>query len=264
MDVESSLKELRAAVAAQVPELMPAKFLFIENKIEQISRSAEDFVIINTITARNNDGNLTVCFSDICPPKQVETESVSNDGSKIRNDNCGQQESYEQNNDKTSVNQALKSPTSWSLRGVKVFTNKEIEDAVGKEKHRRIFWNKRAKELSRTQISKAKIYEKIHADWRLQKSENLLEQGRADVKLADKAANDSPSTEAGVKRGTLQKNIARVEMYKTEYTKLSNEVKELLVGKPSENVKKLSDLRARLTFSPSFYIGPLPNWGRSP
>ncbi|CAB4015269.1 Hypothetical predicted protein [Paramuricea clavata] len=198
VNTASSLTALRAAVTDQVSELIPEHFLFARDATQQIPKSAEDFVIINSITSR----------------EVLETS-----------------------------------------RGVIVFTNDEIENAVGREKQRRTFWNQKAKQLSKTLLPKAKIYEKIHADWRLQKSENLLQQGRADVELANNTGNGSPSTssktKAKVKKGTLQNNIARVKMYKAEYTKLSNEVKELLVGKPTENVKTLRHPRARLDLSKS-------------
>ncbi|CAB3999181.1 Hypothetical predicted protein [Paramuricea clavata] len=124
VNTASSLKALRAAVTDQVSELIPEHFLFARDATQQIPKSAEDFLIINSITSRDSVGNLTVKFSDISSyssDKEAATESgnfVSNDGTKF-SDNCSQQECFERNRDKTSVNQALKSPTSWSIRGVK-------------------------------------------------------------------------------------------------------------------------------------------------
>jgi hypothetical protein len=60
----------------------------------------------------------------------------------------------------------LKSPTTCSIKGIKLYSDNDIETSTGKEKERRIFWNRRAKELSKENVNKADLYKRIHEDWR--------------------------------------------------------------------------------------------------
>ena len=69
----------------------------------------------------------------------------------------------------TSAFSKLKSPTSCSLKGIKLYSETEIENSSGKEKERRVFWNQRAKQLSKENIKKADLYQQIHLDWRMHK-----------------------------------------------------------------------------------------------
>ncbi len=48
----------------------------------------------------------------------------------------------------------LKSPTTCSIKGIKLYSDNDIETSTGKEKERRIFWNRRAKELSKENVKK--------------------------------------------------------------------------------------------------------------
>ncbi len=51
----------------------------------------------------------------------------------------------------------LKSPTTCSIKGIKLYSDNDIETSTGKEKERRIFWNRRAKELSKENVLKKQI-----------------------------------------------------------------------------------------------------------
>ena len=167
---------------------------------------------------------------------------------------CGSEgKNSKQVTNKISINEALKRPSSWSIRGVKIFRNEEIEKAVGLEKERRKFWNQQAKELSKiTMMTKAQIYEKIHADWRVKKSKHMLDQG-ADMVGCQLLFADpkTKTTKPKVKAGTLENNMERVEQCKAEFTKLSEEVKKLLVGIPDKNTDQLTHLREKLALARS-------------
>lgn len=94
----------------------------------------------------------------------------------------------------------LQSPTTCSIKGIKLYSHKDIETSIGKEKERRIFWNKRARALCKENIKKADLYKQIHEDWRIYKTDLMTR----DVK-------DLGSRKSTLKKATLQNNIARVD-----------------------------------------------------
>ena len=76
-----------------------------------------------------------------------------------------------------SVTNFLRSPTSWQIRGVKIYTTEEIERTKGLEKKRRLFWNTEAKKLCKeTKKSKGDIAKAIDLAWRQHQSSLLLEE----------------------------------------------------------------------------------------
>ena len=75
-------------------------------------------------------------------------------------------------------------------------------------------------------MTKVKIYETIHNEWRLEKSENLLRQS-ASTSDAVAIGQSSKETCERVKKGTLENNRQKVELSKAEFDTLSNDVKEL-------------------------------------
>lgn len=71
----------------------------------------------------------------------------------------------------------LRSPTSWEVRGVKIYTQNDIQKAKGMEKKRREFWNKEVKRLSReTKKSKNNIVKEVNIALRQHQGTLLLEE----------------------------------------------------------------------------------------
>lgn len=69
----------------------------------------------------------------------------------------------------------LHRPTSWELRGVKIYTAEEVEMAKGMEKKRRLYWNEMAKNLcNKTKKSKQDILRLIDEAWRKEQTGLLL------------------------------------------------------------------------------------------
>ncbi|CAB3988428.1 Hypothetical predicted protein [Paramuricea clavata] len=156
----------------EVQDFMRKEFVFIRCQGQEeifISKAKEEMLTIK-------DNNLSVHFVAICPDNPL-----------------------------VAGKESLKSPTSWSIKGVKVYDEKEIEVAIGKEKERRMFWNKHAKNLSKPSMTKVEIYETIHNDWWLEKSENLLRQS-ASTSDAVAIGQSSKETREHVKKGTLENN----------------------------------------------------------
>ena len=129
----------------------------------------------------------------------------------------------------------LRSPDSCSLKGVKIYSEMDIEEAVGMEKERLRFWNHTAKNLSRTLSKKSVIIDAIHKEWRLRKADLMLDE------------SSGISQSAKVKKNTLQKNKARVERATAEVRRLSTQLKTIahLPSRDSQQRRQFRDLTAK-------------------
>ncbi len=63
-----------------------------------------------------------------------------------------------------------------------------------------MFWNQRAKQLSKQNIKKADLYHLIHLDWRIHKDGAIKENAQTYL-----------GTSTNIKKMTFEKNVARVE-----------------------------------------------------
>jgi hypothetical protein len=123
----------------------------------------------------------------------------------------------------------LRSPSSWEVRGIKIYTSHEIESAKGIEKQRRIFWNDMAKKLCKeTKKSKQVIAQIINESWRSEQTSLLITKSKD---LLD-AAKEIERTDSKMKPNTIAKNIQRIKGSQKELERINAEIKEAsaLVG----------------------------------
>ena len=132
----------------------------------------------------------------------------------------------------------LRSPTSWEMRGVKIYTQREIEKAKGMEKKRREFWNKEAKRLCReTKKSKNDIMKELNIAWRKHRSTLLLKEENFIQKMQNDAIKEGHYCQNKIKckPGTIQKNFDRIRQHKNELDQVTNEIentkRDSVVGK---------------------------------
>lgn len=252
VDVNLKLTYLRSRIMKEVQDFVPKEFVFIRRQGQEdifISKAKEEMLTVKSISFEK-DNNLSVHFVAICPDNPLVAGKESECTQSHTSSQCISPSTSDKQN--TILSLGLKSPTSWSIRGVKVYDEKEIEVAIGKEKERRMFWNKRAKNLSKSSMTKVKIYETIHNEWRLEKSENLLRQS-ASTSDAVAIGQSSKETRERVKKGTLENNRQKVELFKAEFDTLSNDVKELgrKAKKSPEERERLKTLREKLALAKS-------------
>ena len=158
------------------------------------------------------DASLAVDQSD---DDEIFTETqLQSDSSKLKQPN-------------TPTSMFLRSPSSWEVRGVKIYTSQEIESAKGMEKQRRIFWNDMAKKLcketknSKQAIAQISRGEKEQTGLLITKSKDLLD-----------AAKEMEKTNSKMKPSTIAKNIQRIRDSQKELERIDAEMKEALEQSP--------------------------------
>ena len=161
-----------------------------------------------------SDASLAVDQSD---DDEIFTETqLQSDSSKLKQPN-------------TPTSMFLRSPSSWEVRGVKIYTSQEIESAKGMEKQRRIFWNDMAKKLCKeTKNSKQVIAQIINESWRKEQTGLLITKSKD---LLD-AAKEMEKTNSKMKPSTIAKNIQRIRDSQKELERIDAEMKEALEQSP--------------------------------
>ena len=256
VNVNLKLACLRSRIMKEVQDFVPQEFVFIRSQGQEdifISKAEEEELTIKNVIFEK-DNSLSVRFVAIQADDSLVAGKESECTQPHTSSQCIFSPSTSSGNQNTALDLSLglKSPTSWSIKGVKVYDEKEVDVAIGKEKERRLFWNKRAKNLSKTLMTRAKIHETIHNEWRLEKSEKLLRQS-ARTSDAVSIGESSKNTHKRVKKGTLENNRQKVEVFKTEFATLSSDVKELerKVKKCPEEIERLKTLREKLALAKS-------------
>ena len=150
----------------------------------------------------------------------------------------------EENNPCSSTSKAtgsfLRSPTSWEVRGVKIYTQNDVQKAKGMEKKRREFWNKEVKRLCReTNKSKNNIMKEVNIAWRQYHGTLLLEEENLLQKLQ---VDNNSQTISKCKPGTLQKNFDRIRQNKNELDQVINEIDHTKAGSVVGKKRKLDEL----------------------
>ncbi|CAB4027461.1 Hypothetical predicted protein [Paramuricea clavata] len=111
-----------------------------------------------------------------------------------------------------TISSFLRNPKPWEVKGIKIYSQQEVDTAVGYEKQRREFWNQEAKNLSRsTNLSREHIAKCINERWRKEKATIL--QNELDAKLASGVHQATPNT-----KKTVCKNWERVKELRDEIT----------------------------------------------
>lgn len=118
----------------------------------------------------------------------------------------------------------LRRPSSWEVRGIKIYSEDEIVRSNGFEKKRREFWNNMAKTLCKeTQKSRAVIAKEINEAWRDYKTSLLL----AEEKILSETDTLGTSTKETMKPGTLVKNADRIRHNKNVLDATNVEIEDI-------------------------------------
>ncbi|XP_031552835.1 uncharacterized protein LOC116290009 [Actinia tenebrosa] len=240
---ECFLSDLRTRIMEEVPDLLPHDFRFLfPSSGVRISLRQEARVAVKAVSYTEGVGHYMRFVEEkrdpTYPPEKKEQtvfdlgESVCPPTSTSSVKQVCEKEPNKEPIPEQATVMGLKSPEAWLLKGIKIYKEKEIEDARGKEKERRIFWNAKAKILAKSDLKKTQIYEEIHKAWRLKKTEILLGESSG-VRMAS----------TSMKKGTLEKNKERFQLAKRECETLSDKIKELMKTKSAKTEQQMIELR---------------------
>ena len=207
----STLADLRHQAERDVTMMLPLtlKYQFL-NRTVPVPVESEDAITVASVIEIEEEQCKTF----------IQNENTSKDDKEGR---------------KLGLWSKLRSPDSSELKGIKIYSEEEIEEAVGKEKERRRFWNVTARALLKKIPDKKILYERMHKEWRLHKaneSENI------------KMGAGLSRTNLKLKKSTLEKNTMRVSIAKKKCAELDSELDQLIKKKnrsrkEEENIRKL-------------------------
>ena len=160
-------------------ELDLQSFIFIDDQGEAVNKDHKNVLDVRSKATSKHEDN----------GQQFLEIEVKLNGDKPSN-----------NNSKATANLSsdpstsfLKSPTSWEIRRMKIYSEKEIVLARGFEKERRKHWNKMAKKLCKeTSKTREQIGIIINSKWQVYQASKLLE------------ANKTAAPASHVKSSTLK------------------------------------------------------------
>lgn len=145
----------------------------------------------------------------------------------------------------------LRSPSSWELRGVKIYSLEEIEVAKGIEKKRRVFWNDMAKKMCKETTKPKQIIGKtINDEWRKHQANLLLEEQDL-LSAATEAENKGGNIPCGrkLKSGTIGKNAQRIRNNQDELAKITAQIDKVKKQEPGQKRKiELNELERTKKF----------------
>ena len=176
-DPELSLKNLRREIEDDF-ELKNFDFQAIETD-RKIGVQEEEVIKVDSLLQSTSSNevlviNITKHSSTSCPTSE---SSSTTHASTSESAPLSPGPSTLSTSTRLSVTNFLRSPTSWQIRGVKIYTTEEIERTKGLEKNRCLFWNTEAKKLCKeTKKSKGNIAKAIDLAWRQHQSSLLLEE----------------------------------------------------------------------------------------
>ena len=168
-----------------------------------------------------NDENLSTNYECEAGGNELEEQNILECLNNFADDSIESAELHKGKTSRSTVSSFLRSPKPWEVKGIKIYSQQEIDAAVGYENQRREFWNQEAKNLSRSTIlSREHIAKRINELWRKEKATIL--QNELDAKLASGGHQATPNT-----KKTVCKNLERVK-------KLSDEINDV-----EENISRM-------------------------
>ena len=140
-------------------------------------------------------------------------------------------------------------PTALGREGVYIYKEREIEEAKGTEKKRRIFWNEKSDEICKDEkynsLKADEMDKLLHEKWRLHKASLLEEENQAVTNKIEKILLDNPDivskihSSRVVKSHTIIKNLERLDATKTAVEKSRQCLNELHTNcQKQEKIKK--------------------------
>ena len=246
VDENLTLDTIRYRILKETKELLKGDYRFTVSGVPLSLAQEQTVLVSEAITSERGEPVIRyqLWYGEKQGPiyKSVPVETKWKDAQQVNNVNEEQGTSRKTTPEATSQSQRqrsalsmLKSPTTCSIKGIKLFSDKEIETSIGKEKERRTFWNRRASELCKEEPKKADLYKRIHEDWRIHKTDSMTKEVKDLSQL-----RPSKST---LKKGTLQSNLARVESAKQNITDLQ----EAIIKTDKHMVMELRKLRDELS-----------------
>ncbi len=244
VDPDLTLDNLRKRIENEAREFITKDFRFTMAGVT-LSLGQEETILVTNAIKRNGEEAIIMfqeCnFSESNVHQQPMNILQGNESAnghlsdKGINDKVQPHKTVSQTYSNTSAFSKLKSPTNCSLKGIKVYSETEIERSSGKEKERRVFWNQRAKQLSKQNIRKADLYQQIHLYWRIHKDGAIKEN------------TQTLGTSTNVKKMTFEKNVARVENARKMVTDLRKKMEECV----SSDKKKMTRLKEEFSWAKS-------------
>lgn len=129
----------------------------------------------------------------------------------------------------------LRSPSSWEVRGVKIYSLEEVEAAKGMEKKRRVFWNNMAKKLCKETTKPKQIIGKtINEEWRKEQGNLLL--AEQDLLLATETETNVLSCRK-LKPRTIGNNAQRIRNKQEELDKINARIDKAKKQLPGQKRK---------------------------
>ena len=232
VDAHLTLDFLRNKIKEEVANLMPTDYMFVVLE-KPVKLSEEQTKTINTsIQWEKNEPFIHYTESKTGVAKSETTKSKEEHppAHTTRKDCVTTVEKA------TDALAMLQSPTTCSIKGIKIYSEDEIEKGIGKEKERRRFWNKKARELCKANIKKQDLYSRIHDEWRAHKASSMTKE----------AKRNEGKEKSTLKKGTLMGNIARVDQAKQKLEDLLKEIKKEENSCCIEKSKKVKRLREEL------------------
>lgn len=211
----STLGELRRQAERDVKMFLPTlKYKFLNGTVP-LPVESEDLITVASVIEKEEEKYKIYIQNEKCKePENPEAEMMSED------DKYGDKEDDKTESPKLGLLAKLRSPDSCELKGIKIYSEEEIEEAVGKEKERRRFWNRTARALVKKIPNKKDLYERVHKEWRLHKAYESGENVKTDAGPSGRNLK--------LKKSTLEKNTMRVSKAKEKCAELDSELEELM------------------------------------
>ena len=164
VDENSTLDTIRDRIEKETEELLKGDYRFFVSGVHLGLAQEQTVLVSEAITWER--GEPVIKYQLWYEEINEHILMATNDAQQLENVDIKEQGQC--TSQKTAAQRSpfslLKSPTTCSIKGIKLYSDKDIETSVGKGKERRIFWNRRAKQLCKEETKKADLYKRIHED----------------------------------------------------------------------------------------------------
>jgi hypothetical protein len=244
-DTELSLVNLRREIEEDF-EIREFDFQYRQETGQQINTQPQDEDVTKVVSVAQLADEVPI----INIIKRLSNRFKSCGDSKPKTDHTSKNESVSESSMSTggvSFQKAvststyfLRSPTSWEIRGVKVYTEAEITKAKGMGKKGRLFWNDEAKKLCKdTTKSKGQVAKSIDIAWREHQSTLLLEE-EALLSQMNSTTNTDPEFfgKTKCKPGTIKNNADQIRQHTVALDEVNTQSSVNIFQGPSEDKKR--------------------------
>jgi hypothetical protein len=264
-DLEVTLSKVRRQMEEEIEELLPKEYKFVSVLGFPVSRVQEERLLLRDAL---EDGFIAVKpFAPICEGKSMEeghkespesTEESTVDpavqGKKATKKTVKRQSTVTGYFGASSAPKKIYA-TAASRKGVYVFTELQINEAVSVEKDRRRFWNQTADQICREEkynrCKADEIDKLLHEKWRLHKASIMKQEvietkGKIEEILRSHPGLDSIVVKRKVREETVARNLNRMENAKKALDRICEEIEELYMKNGDKNEIKRKEEIHRL------------------